>query len=415
MPLFRILPYLYLFCWIVLAYLPYVFFAKVIYLSLLFYFTGTALYYTYYSIANYRLPAYFRFLFLFVFVLSIYGGYLLIVGDDVYWPALGQYVEKYNYLLWLITSLLSSVPVYVFTCRGLIGEREMKAFFLVCFISCIYAYYGSLKFQMKQSLALDPTQEDFTVTCVYSFLSLLPLIIMFRKKMTVQFALITASFVYCVLGAKRGPIILGGIASLLLILSMFRHCTIKRKVVLTLLVTLLFVGLYLFINYQLENNTYFVMRVEQTMDGYTSGRDNYAKNILNYFFDMTTTTQFFFGIGAQGTLSVNESYAHNDWLGIVLEQGIFGGCLYLAYWISFFYTWIKSKNNYEAFVVIGLLFIIGFGKSLFSMYYLPITAEMITSSGFFAVGLGFYLAKAYPQQNSFLLNVDVVDGEDCDE
>ena len=107
--------------------------------------------------------------------------------------------------------------------------------------------------------------------------------------------------------------------------------------------------------------------------------------------------QFLFGLGAQGTLSVNESYAHNDWIAILLEQGVFGLLLYLLYWIGFVISWIKSKDNADSFVALGLLIIIGLGKTLFSMYYLPITAEMITSSGFFAITLGFFLAKAFPQ------------------
>lgn len=400
--MFRFFAYFYLFCWIVLAFLPYVFFAKPIYAGLLLYFTISALYYSWYSAVNYKLPVYFKCLFLFVFVLSLYGVALILIGDDVYWPALGIYVEKSDYVQWLITSLLTSVPIYVFRCEKIIDEKIMKALYVVFFISCIYAYYGVLKYQMMMTAYLDPNKEEFTITCVYSFLSILPLVILFKKKLVVAFAFIATSFVYCVLGAKRGPIILGGVSSILLILGLFKCSSGKKKLLVALISIFFFVGLYSFLSYQMETSSYFAMRIDQTMEGYTSGRDDYAKTILDYYLNSTSTFQFFLGIGAQGTLSVNESYAHNDWVGILLEQGVWGVFLYLIYWSSFVYTWIVSRKNKDAFIVLGLLLIIGFGKTIFSMYYLPITAEMITASGFFAITLGYYLAEIFPQEENIL-------------
>lgn len=407
MPLYHLPSIFYLSCWVILAFLPYVFFAKPIYVALLFYFTGTGLYYSFYSLFNLKLPIYFKCLFVFVSLLCVYGFFLFFVGDEIYWQATGEYVEKHHYVLWLVTSLLSSVPIYVFTCKGLIDEKQMKILFVVFFVSSIYAYYGSLKYQMMIAAMMEPTKNEFTVTCVYSFLSIIPLVLLFKNKMLLQFAFLAVMFVYCVLGAKRGPVILGGISSTLLILSMFSHSTTKKKTLITLVMILFFFGLYMFIEHQMETSPYFAMRVNQTMEGYTSGRDDYAKRVWDYYVNSTTTTQFFIGMGAQSTLSVNESYAHNDWLGILLEQGILGGLLYLLYWIGFILTWVKSKKNHDAFVAIGLLIFIGLGKTVFSMYYLPITAEMITSSGFFAITLGYFLAKAFPQQENIVLTVDL--------
>lgn len=407
MPLYYLPSIFYLSCWVILAFLPYVFFAKPIYVALLFYFTGTGLYYSFYSLFNLKLPIYFKFLFAFVFLLCIYGFFLVFVGDVVFRQATGEYVEKHHYILWLVTSLLSSVPVYVFTCKGLISEKQMKILFFIFFVSCIYAYYGSLKFQMMYFAMVEPTKEEFTITCVYSFLSILPLVILFKNKILLQFVLIAVMFVYCVLGAKRGPVILGGISSILLILSMFPRSDMKKKVLIASVTVVFLFSIYAFMMHQMETSPYFAMRVDQTLNGYTSGRDDYAKKIYDFYMNSTTTTQFFIGMGAQSTLSVNESYAHNDWLGIALEQGLLGFVLYLLYWMGFVYTWIKSKKNYDSFVVIGLLFFIGFGKTLFSMYYLPISAEMIISSGLYSVSLGYFLAKAFPQQENVVLTADL--------
>lgn len=388
---------LYLFCWIIFAFLPYVFFSSKIILLLLIYFSVSSIYYSFILVSEYEVPIYFKLLFPFVFVLSIYGVGLIFVGEDVYWQACAQYVDKYNYLLWLLTSMMSSVPIYVFTCRGYIDEKVMRVLFFILLYSCIYAYEGSLQFQIQKASLLGSEQTEFTVTCVYSFLSILPLVALFKKSIVLQFILISVIFVYCVLGVKRGPIIFGGIASLIIIFYMLKQNKLWKKILVLVVALVCLVGLYEFIMFQMESSPYFAVRFQDTLDGNTSGRDEYAKNIFDYYLNYSSNKDFLWGVGALGTLSVNESYAHNDWIGILLEQGLLGGLLYFLYWIGFVYSWIKSKPKEDCFLALGLLVLIGFGKTMISMYYLPITAEMITSSGFFAIVLGYYLARAFPQ------------------
>lgn len=369
------------------------------------YFTGSALYYSFFVLTNYKLPPYFKCLFLFVSLLFLYGFALILLGDDIYWQAAAKTVKKYLYILWFSSSLLSVIPVYVFTCRGWLDEKKMKIIFFIFFVSCIYAFYGSLKFQILQAAMMNNKREAFTVTCVYSFLSILPLVVLFKKQQILQFLLLAIMFAYCVLGAKRGPVIFGGISSILLIFSMFIHSSFSKKAVILVVSLISFIGIYFFINHQIEANPYLAVRVQETLDGNTSGRETYVQTVYDYYVNSTNVKQFFFGIGAEGTLSVNESYAHNDWLGILLEQGLLGEILYLLLWLSLVYTWLLTKMNSEAFVVIGLLVFIGLGKTVFSMYYLPVSAEMMTSSGFFAIALGYYLGKAFPQHDLYVIQV----------
>lgn len=399
MRLYQVSTYVYFLVWIVLAVFSYIYNSNFIYEPLLVFLTGTALYYTYVAVTNYKLPIYFKGVLLFVFILSLYGVFLIIVGDEIYWQATGRILRKYLYILWLIPAMLSFVPVYIFTSRGLITEREMKILFLIFFVCGINSYYGGLEQQMAYAaLMMEEEQEEFTVSSVYQLLSLLPLVILFKKNQILQFIFLGIIFIFLVLSAKRGAIMLGGISASLLILSMFVENSLTKKITIFFVTIALLIAIYLFINYQMESSSYFASKVQRTFEGYTSGRDEYAKHILDYYRNKITTFQMLFGIGAQGTLVANESFAHNDWLAILLEQGVFGVCVYLLYWVAFAITWIKSRVNFEAFVVIGLLLLIGFGKSVFSMYYLPISSEMMASSCFFAMALGFYLAKAFPQE-----------------
>lgn len=398
---------LYLFAWIVFSLLGFVINAPKLYAVLLYSFSAIAVSFSIYSIFEYRLPTYLKFLFLLVFFLSIYGGYLIILGDDVYWQFTGYNVGKDRYFLWLTTSLLTVVPIYVFTCKGLIDDKVMKWFFFLAFVSAIIAFYGSMNMQLKLAKETGSSSEEFSITNVYSFLSIMPLLILLKKQQILQLALLCVLIVYLILSAKRGPIILGSVCSIVVVWSAFYNCSIKKKFVYVLVFICILIGLYEFITYQLNSSPYFAYRVEQTLSGYTSGRDDYAKRVFDYYINSTSTTQFFFGIGAQGTLSVNESYAHNDWLAILLEQGVAGFILFLLSWLSFGYSWLKARTNFDCFVAVGILLFVGLGKTFFSMYYLPISQEMITSSGFFAITLGYFLAKAFPQQENIVLTVDL--------
>lgn len=354
---------------------------------------------------NYKLPVYFKGLVLFVFVLCIYGFFLVLIGDDIYWQTTGRNLRKYLFLVWLIPALLSVFPVYVFSCEGFLNEQKMKILFFIFFVCSIIAFYGGLEQQKAYALMFKTNQEEYTVTSVYAFLSILPLTILFKKKQLLQFLLLGVMCVYFALSAKRGAIILGSASVVLIVLSMFSHSAPGKKISIVILTIGFIFGVQYFINYQMENSPYFASKIDRTFEGYASGRDEYAKIIFDHYTYATNTRQFFFGIGAQGTLSVNENFAHNDWLAILLEHGLFGAFLYAIYWAGFIYTWIKSKINFDAFVVIGLLLLIGFGKSIFSMFYLPISPEMMMSSGYFSIVLGFYLAKVFPQKPVFELSL----------
>lgn len=397
-------PTLYLFSWIFLAFLPFVYYSTKTYLALLFFFAFSALGYTIYAIGNIKLIPYFKSTIAFVSYLTIYGIYLIFFGDEVFWESCGIIVDRYRYLLWLFISMLSVFPVYTFTCKGYLTEKGMKILFLIMTVAGIFAYYKMNQQYLLMALVEGTEQEEFTITSIYILLSALPILVVF-KRMSFQFVMLCVYFIFFVLSAKRGAIFLGGACTLFFVWSVFAESTLKKKFLVLLMTAAVCVGLFEFVSYQLEKSPYLTLRYQQTLDGYSSRRDEYNEKLLNYVLNENPTRNFVLGIGAQGTLAVNDNFAHNDWIAVLLEQGIIGLFLYLIYWLCFIYAWIKSSYNKESFVGIGLLIIIGFGKSIFSMYYLPATEIMIISSGFFSIGLGYFLGKAYPQENELVLVV----------
>lgn len=398
MRLVSVFPYAYIAAWMLLSFLPYVYYSTKAYVALLFFLAISAVSYTVYLVANYKLIPYFKCLLVFVGFLSVYGVGYFLVGDEVFWQAGNFFVERNRYMLWFVISMLSVVPIYIFTCEGQLNERVMKILFFIMLGASILAFHVTYQQMLLEAALLHTEEEEFTITTVYSFLSILPLILLLRKRPWLQFILIFVFFAFFIFSAKRGVILLGGISILMLIWGILSNYSIKKKTALSLLALILLLGLYQLTMYQLDTSSYFALRYQDTLNGYSSQRDVYLTTIFEYMENNFSIKSFLFGIGAQGTLSVNVSFAHNDWVAILLEQGVFGLLSYMIFWAGFIYTWIKSwRHSTESFVVIGSLVVIGFGKTLFSMFYLPVTEIMIIASGFYSIALGYYLGKTFPQ------------------
>lgn len=388
-------PYIYLFTWIFLSFLPFVYYSTKVYIVLLFFLAFAALGYTIYYVVNYRLIPFFKCTLIFVGILSIYGIGHYIVGDSVFWPSGKIYIETNRYMLWLLISMLSVVPIYIFTCMGELTEKGLKILFFIMFISSIYAFNVSQQQMMLQAELLQTGEEEFTITVVYYFLSILPLVILFRKNILLQFVLFFVFFAFFILSAKRGAILLGSACILFMMWSFFSEYSVKKKALFITVSVLFLLGLYQFTLYHFQNSPYFAIRYQDTLNGYSSQRGLLASSILEYMDNNFSIKSFLFGIGAQNTLNVTFSFAHNDWIAIFLEQGVLGILAYTLFWLSFIYTWIKLRYNRDAFIVVGSLIIIGFGKSIFSMFYLPVTEIMIVSSGFYSIVLGYFLGKNF--------------------
>ena len=388
-------PYIYIFTWIFLSFLPFVYYSTKVYIVLLFFLAFAALGYTCYFVANYKLIPFFKCTLLFVGVLSVYGIGHFLVGDNVFWPSGKIYIETNRYMLWLLISMLSVIPIYIFTCRGELTEKGMKILFFVMLISSIYAFNVSQQQMMAQAQLLQTGEEEFTITVVYYFLSILPLVVLFKKKILLQFVLFFIFFAFFILSAKRGTILLGSMCILFMMWGLFSESSIKKKILFITVSSAFLLGLYEFTLYHFQNSPYFAIRYQDTLNGYSSQRGLLVSSILEYMDNNFSIKSFLFGIGAQNTLNVTFSFAHNDWIAIFLEQGVLGILAYTLFWLSFIYTWIKLRYNRDAFIVVGSLIIIGLGKSIFSMFYLPVTEIMIVSSGFYSIALGYFLGKNF--------------------
>jgi hypothetical protein len=337
-----------------------------------------------------------------VFFLSLYGFYSLFLDDPIYWKAFDKFIPTNRYVVWLYTSMLGLFPTYLFVKKGYIDENFIKKIFFLFLFSSVFVFFREYK---TRNIVVQMMNKDgFTSATSYVLLSLMPFILLFKQKIKIQYLLLALLVVLLLLGFKRGAIFLG---SACIIFFLFFGASFQnrkqRNIALVCSVVFLF-GMFLLVSYLLDSSDYFNRRIASTLEGDSSGRDVYASVLMNYFVYETTPLEFFLGSGAMSTLSINVSFAHNDWIAILIEQGLVGVFLFALYWCSYIYVWLKLKDNKQLFTAIGMLFLIGFGKTFFSVYYLPFAFDGFISSGYYAVALGYFLALSETDFQKYVLN-----------
>lgn len=344
-----------------------------------------SLYYAFYANFRYKLPVYFKALNVLLVMFTIYGMLLVISGERLMVQRTFYEVSNTGYLKNIYKSLLPVYPFYVFTKRGLLKESTIKFWFFVFLVLAIRSFFISQARQLEEALERGSSAEEFTNNVGYTFVALLPALVFFHKKPVIQYLGLAVCGYFIVIAMKRGAILCGAVCLLWFMVVNLRKVPKKRKWIVVLVsVAVVVAGVYLF-NYMMETSFYFRYRLAETEAGESSGRDDLYSKFYNYFIHEDNPWKFLFGNGANATLKISYNYAHNDWLEIAINQGLLGIFVYLVYWVCFYVSWRKTKHHPQAFMAIGMIFIVYFISTLFSMSYNCVTrcAAMV---------LGYYFA-----------------------
>lgn len=344
-----------------------------------------SLFYSFYANLNYKLPVYFKGLNLLLVVFTIYGFLRLIGGEQLMVKMNFMEVAKTDFLKTIYLSLLPIYPFFVFTKQGLLKENTIKFWFCIFLVLTIRSFYVTQASLLRKAMERGSSEEEFTNGVGYSFLALLPALVLFNKKPVLQYFGIMVCSYFIVTGMKRGAIIVAIFCLVWFMITNLKTAPGKRKWIVVAVNMIIIVAGVLLFRYMMETSAYFRYRLEETEAGNSSGRDEIYAALYNHFINEENPLRFLFGYGADATLKFADNYAHNDWLEIATNQGLLGIVVYLFYWICFYISWQRAKWHPQAFMAIGMLFIIYFISTFFSMSYNSISrcAAMV---------LGYYLA-----------------------
>lgn len=342
-------------------------------------------YYAIYANFHYKLPAFFKALNVLLIMFTIYGFLLIVKGEQLMIQASLRTVSNNAYLLNIYRSLLPLYAFYVFARKGWLTERTMKFWLFVFLILTIRSFYRAQARLLQKALEKGSSAEEFTNNIGYSFVALLPALVLFYKKPIIQYALMAVCGYFIIMGMKRGAMLSGAVCLAWFLYVNYKKTAKKRRWIVVIVSMIVVVVGFYYVQHMMDTSAYFLLRVEETQAGNSSQRDVLYSTFYNHFINEDNPLLFFFGNGASATLKVGSNYAHNDWLEIAINQGVLGLIVYMIFWICFFVSWRKAKGHPRAFMAIGMSLIIYFLMTLFSMSYISITrcAAMV---------LGYYLA-----------------------
>lgn len=350
---------------------------------------SVSLYYFFYANVKYKLPVYYKALNVLLIMFTIYGLIMMLNGKQHYIN--NTPVSRTYYLVIIYLSLLPIYASYVFVRKGLLTEKTMRFCVIVFLLLTIVTFFSNQNKLLQKAYDMGSSVEEFTNNVGYSFVGLLPALVLFNKKTFFQYLCMIVCVYFIILGMKRGAILAGGVCLLwFFIVNIKKAAKWKRTAMIIVSVLVVLFGVYFF-KYMMDNSYYFQERVAQTEAGDSSGRDEIYSESYQYFINENNPFLFMFGNGADATLEIRRNYAHNDWLEIAINQGVFGLLIYLIYWICFFVSWKKTKQHPQAYMAVGMIFIVYFLLTFFSMSYNSIPRCT-------ALVLGYFMAVSSIEQ-----------------
>ena len=310
-------------------------------------------------------PIYFKGLNMLMLLFTIYGFILVFLSPStLYYPISGKSMPSYNYIKSIYLSLLPIYPFYYYTKKGFLTAERLRIWSVIFLASVTLSYIRMQRVALEALIDADETTNNSG----YLFLSCLPLLVLYRKKPLIQFACLAFVIAFIVMSMKRGAIAIGLVCVVYFMLQSIRNSKGKTRILFMLLSIGICICAVFFFTHEMTTSDYMMKRIDDTLAGNSSGRDNLYSSFWKYFTEQADFKHYLIGRGANGTLEIYYNYAHNDWLEIAVNQGILGVVVYAFYWLCFYKTW-KHATNIDAKTILALTALIFFAKTMFSMSY----------------------------------------------
>ena len=340
----------------------------------------------------YKTGPFIKYLNIMLLILSIYGIIPIIGG----WSLTGTSPMGWFNLVYLQRIYGSLLPIYVFYYYSLtrrINSDNLKYIYIVFIVFSILAFYQRYYFL---SDLLD--EKEVINNIGFYFVPLIPMLLLLKVKDYWKYLFILINFAFILMSVKRGAILGGGVMIILFIIYQFKTSSWKRLAyMLCLSVIILLAVSYYAVSFY-ESSDILQLRVQQTLNGDSSGRDWMYSRYFSYFMDKTTALEFFIGNGANATWVLLGNYAHNDWLEFAINQGVLGIIMNVIFWTVLVWEWKHFVGLQKCRQAFGAMIVAYFLMSLHSM-----SIDMLPAAATLCIGYCLAMnekAKMIKQVNS---------------
>lgn len=328
-----------------------------------------SVYYWIYANLHYKLNSVMKIINLLIIMFSIYGIFYYLFGTIAVKSYSGISLSAFDYLKNIYISLMSIFPLYVFAKKNQLNEKVISCWIPIFLIVCTSSFFV---YETQRMLHSEYDTDGLTNNIAYHFLSLFPLLFFYRDKKVLQWIMLGYIMIFIIYGMKRGAILIGCILLVVHIYKTFKNSSSTQKIVVFLLCLVFSFILIRFVKVYMSDISYFQYRIEQTVEGDSSGRGDYYKLFVDYFMNISNPIKVLFGGGAYETVRINGNTAHNDWIELLINNGLLGFVLYLIYMKRLFSFTHKNQNSIYYDILLPF-FIIYFLKTFISMSYTTYT------------------------------------------
>ena len=269
-------------------------------------------------------------------------------------------------------TLYALLAFVMFAFLGKEGILTQKFILVSAILHTVAAIPSPYNAQKSALAKLASGGDEATVNASTIFLMLLPLLFCLRNRV-VSLVLFCVCLFFLISGAKRGNILAAVIPAVLYAWMLYKEN--KRNVFKISVLIIAIAAIALWIKDLVLSDEYLLRRLEQTLEGNTSGRDVIYSTMWDMWYGVGSIVNLLFGYGYNGTFlySPMHKFAHNDWLEILVDFGLLGALFYAAIFISFARLYFRLDRGYPRLVCIAIVSI-WFMKTLYSMGF---TDEML--------------------------------------
>ncbi|MBR5983270.1 MAG: O-antigen ligase family protein [Bacteroidales bacterium] len=202
----------------------------------------------------------------------------------------------------------------------------------------------------------------------YIFVNILPFLLFFKRKY-IAIILFIISSIIVISSLKRGAILIliAIIAYGVFIWTRTAKLSVMQKISIFLFGAIICTSLAI---PAYNSNDAIQNRMSETLSGYSSGRDIIYQQLLDNWENEGCLTNAMFGYGYSYTpIVTGGQYAHNDWLELLTNMGLFGVGLYMLFILQIVaITLCSTPDSIERRCMVSIILII-IVKSVFSMGY----------------------------------------------
>lgn len=330
---------------------------------------------------NYNVNSYLKALNLLILMFTVYGVIRIFRGESIIMEHNLSAVIPFYYLKNIYISLLPIYVYYLLAKIGVLNKNYLQIYLLLFLFLVSLSYIDNYMNASKSA-----ESEEITNNMGIRFMTLIPMLFFLEKRRLLQYAALVYILTFVVMGMKRGAILLAAVLTIYFLYHSLKEASQKEKLYLLLLSIVTIILICMVVADLMESSAYFNRRVQQTLEGDASGRDSIYSILWYAFLENGSLFHCLLGFGADATIEFAGNFAHNDWLELLINNGLLGILLYVGYWWKFasLKNKIVEENVKCAAVAYCMTFIM---LTLYSMSYNNMDI-------FSTMGLGYCVAKA---------------------